>query len=1161
MKSVVVPFISGQQEGVDAKILPAGYLSAAVNLRMDREGRIVRRRGLEEVPMQLPSGDAIAGVPREFGYPNVVLHKMDNLSGTGVGGLVRHVAAGALVSCATLAGLIDNGEFEGDPDVYPGTSGVDRDYSPLSPFGDVRRASVGTGAGDVGAPQSAVTVGGAVVTLSAQQNLYTTEATQASRYVVEMRDPATLEVFHRYNVDIAGTSTVFIGGSPRLIASRTRPLMAVVFTTLSSEPQGQGLIKVYSTEPPYREYKPVRVATPVSGNRSDSIYADVLPDDTIVIAVDESDPLVAESKLIRVAAMEWAYALGDEDAHRTGFTISGEENRYLLGIFGGRSTGEFLTLYLVNGEIRIDTAMVNADDWSVSHSEYSSIIAFDFSVVRAGAVWVESIGKWNIVYGTLSSMPYGNPEKTSIRCILWSVFWDGSSVTPDRKIEGGIPVSSPIVEGNSRWLVVEVATGVGLDNFQPNFASGIQIIDLSTGLVLAQLSGDMGGMNVWDGCTFVRTDADRYYVSVGNEIPSLGSRKSAIYSFERSVGMTVRTRAGEVLVAGGMVGVSDLSDAGLAGFSAAPEMRLSGGDSGTLAPGYYLVSVVLEYIDANGRVWRSSPSVPQQIEAAADEGDGNHIEVYVHCGAGAPTAGQLFAAVYVSDVTPTENPIITQTGDGGAISIVGKFGGWPSDWLLTITSADPAQPNGTAEFELRRDGLLIDSGEVVPTTPFEYSIPGTVSAVIVFEDSTYGHNTTYEWSTKIVAESTPLYRVGGIVVPQGGETSEAFSWRGEVPGFPYMELEDQPTLYTQGGVLPNQAPPAADFLCVTRDRVWAAGLPDRCRIQASKHMVPELGIEWSNSDAFSITLPDEVIGLAAVDETLVIITERGVHLASGDGPDDRGLGEFHASQRLPMSMGCINAKSIVVSELGVFYQSRRGIELIPRGFGSPEWIGQGVRDQVDQRPHCWGAVALADGTVRFLMGANEDGGTAVVLVWDQRCKGWFVHSYSTFEIELGRLAIGRLYDRPSGEDSMGLANWSGGVKREATDGEFEGAQPSYLETGWLRPAGLNSDHVVRRVNLLGEYRGPTELTLRWAYDDGPYDDRDVEVRQITGADFNPGDPFKHEQTLTVHHGSSVRLKVSWRPLEDGADSIALTGLSLFWEPNAMGPRVDANSKG
>lgn len=1162
MRRVEFPFVTGQQEGVDPKVAPAGTLVAARNVIARKDGMLVRRRGLESVSLNL-AVPPLPGIARAPGYQDSVLCEMDDRTGLGILRLTRIGQNGGLADGARLLGRtgptlpLPEPFFEDSEELVPEL----KSYAPVSPFLDVRRSEIAPRVGASGIPQASLTRGGALATLTLQSDLYVSDsAAPGQRYVLELRDPETMVVFHTYTVNESSVDDVLIQ-NPRLVTSLERNLCAVIFAFRDAGGDGHAIVQAYDTEAPYGAYKPQELFTPVTNSRVESMFADVLPVDLIVVATDEEDTLVAEDQRVRVRVFNWDFATGGTEPLGTFFDVNPAWNARPLGVFAGPGSTFLLGWreddtgghdYIMECEV----TMPLTAGGPITQSDPVEIDIDGGNLVRLGATWLGD--KWNVTWGEVTN----TPPKHYDDCRFVSKFWADPDVAlaDDTWWHGALPMTSAVFDDGPRLVVVEVASGSDNENWLSNLESGVQVIDIATGSVLAQLAREEGGLDIWSGSNLIRQDGDVYYIATGLKGTLTGARSNALFRMKRGIPMFAQTRSGETLVAGGVVSMADGSDAGIAGFSAPPEFTAvnnGAGDSDDDA--YYLVSAVLEVVDTNGRLWRSAPATPQQIVAK----DGN-IKFSATCGKGAPTSGDCFVAFYCSSANPAADPHVVKTGSDGAgdIIVTGYFGNDAiGDYELRIVSPGIA-PSGTTntdtEFTLRRNGVIIDSFVPMPDSgPFEYSIPDSVDAKLTFENGNWFHGDIYTWSNKLPLATTNLYRVGGAKITPGGESVE-FVGLATDPGAP---LEDRPPLYAQGGVLGNDAPPAANFLCSALGRVWVGGLPDRCRIQASKILVPELGVEWSNDDAFSLTFPEEVVGLAAVDDTLMVFTVRGVYLASGGGPDNRGIGDFYSSQRLPGTCGCVSARSIVVSDMGVFYQTSRGLEIVGRGLSGVSWIGQGVRDQVDAFPYCWGSAALPDGTIRFLMGGGRETGASVLLVWDQRSAGWYVYTYAAAEIADGRAGLGETGGR------MTLANWSDGQVRREGDDEFPSGEPAYIETGWLRPAGINADHIGRRLHLLGQFLGPTgaaEVDIALAFDDKPYGPKQPKTIRIeagTGHDqYRPGDPIELQVTLPVMHFSSVRAKVTWRKVDGAAESVALSGLTVFLEPNPEGQRVGRKSK-
>src|SRR6185312_8652598 len=67
-------------------------------------------------------------------------------------------------------------------------------------------------------------------------------------------------------------------------------------------------------------------------------------------------------------------------------------------------------------------------------------------------------------------------------------------------------------------------------------------------------------------------------------------------------------------------------------------------------------------------------------------------------------------------------------------------------------------------------------------------------------------------------------------------------------------------------------------------------------------------------------------------------------VVAGDGPDNTGAGSpFPPVQYLATDVGCINPDSVVVTQLGIFFQSAKGIFLLTRG-DETQYIGAPVEN-------------------------------------------------------------------------------------------------------------------------------------------------------------------------------------------------------------------------
>jgi hypothetical protein len=150
-------------------------------------------------------------------------------------------------------------------------------------------------------------------------------------------------------------------------------------------------------------------------------------------------------------------------------------------------------------------------------------------------------------------------------------------------------------------------------------------------------------------------------------------------------------------------------------------------------------------------------------------------------------------------------------------------------------------------------------------------------------------------------------------------------------------VENAPSLYTDSSILENAPVHPARFATEWQNRLWLANDKD---LWFSREILD--GEEPSFNEALSLKLPKNCSGLVGLDDRLIVFAEDAIYWLSGDGPTDTGEGgTFAMPQRITSDYGCTDARSIVRTEKGVCFRSRRGIELIDRGL-MPRLISGGV---------------------------------------------------------------------------------------------------------------------------------------------------------------------------------------------------------------------------
>lgn len=219
------------------------------------------------------------------------------------------------------------------------------------------------------------------------------------------------------------------------------------------------------------------------------------------------------------------------------------------------------------------------------------------------------------------------------------------------------------------------------------------------------------------------------------------------------------------------------------------------------------------------------------------------------------------------------------------------------------------------------------------------------------------------------------------------------------------ELAEEEIIYTDGGVLANDLAPSCRYLAHSEDAVWFGGLFECNIVQRSKIIFPGEPIQCSDHASHQVVLPGECTGLAYMDGQIAAFTRDSILLInSSSGPNDQGVGEFAPPRLHTTGIGCVDGRSVLETPEGIFFLSRRGIELLPRGFGTVQFVGEAIKDlqQTSLLDQCGFSAYQADKNgsyARFglMTGSSEFSVPSVryVATFDLNTAQWFVDDYGS----------------------------------------------------------------------------------------------------------------------------------------------------------------------
>lgn len=289
-------------------------------------------------------------------------------------------------------------------------------------------------------------------------------------------------------------------------------------------------------------------------------------------------------------------------------------------------------------------------------------------------------------------------------------------------------------------------------------------------------------------------------------------------------------------------------------------------------------------------------------------------------------------------------------------------------------------------------------------------------------------------------------------------------------------LVSNETLYTVGGIQRNALPGSSSCMINHKSRLFSA---TGNTVRYSKLLRAGVAPEFPPTSSFNVGEGEAVTALGSLDDSLVVFTENRIHVLQYDGlgPDDFGNPPFPETYLLSSECGCIDSRIVATFRGGLFFLSRRTLELLPRGGGPPMPIGLALEDDLAAYP-IWKDVRVVPdaGQVRFLC-TNEDGDLGIIPIYDYDNETWF-----TWSSIVGYQASG-LWDN---EYVLSESLSAGIAKEDSTTYQDYGAGfvTSTLETGDIRIAGLSGEEHVWETHILGEYLNTSVLNLYASYDGG-----------------------------------------------------------------------------
>jgi hypothetical protein len=337
------------------------------------------------------------------------------------------------------------------------------------------------------------------------------------------------------------------------------------------------------------------------------------------------------------------------------------------------------------------------------------------------------------------------------------------------------------------------------------------------------------------------------------------------------------------------------------------------------------------------------------------------------------------------------------------------------------------------------------------------------------------------------ANGTILHRVSSLTVPtvnvvNGGSANASYTDTMSDATLATMPLLYCQFLSQQPFEVENDPAPPTGIIQLHRNRLWVVDSTNPLTLWYSKDVFQAAPVEFNSGFTKRIDpRGGPITALASLDDKLLIFKTTHVFIDIGQGPLNTGQNNDLSDAIIVTSdVGCIDARSIVTTPLGVMFKSQKGIYLIDRSL-AVNYIGAAVEAY---NPETINAAFLVANTnqVRFTL----DSGKA--LVFD-----YFVQQWGTFT---NQQAVDALVwnQRPV------MLRSNGSALRE-TDGVFTDAgSPIQLKivTSWLTFANVLGFQRVRRAQVLGGWKSAHNLLI-----DVCVDFDDTVIQSVTAQPTTP----------------------------------------------------------
>lgn len=285
-------------------------------------------------------------------------------------------------------------------------------------------------------------------------------------------------------------------------------------------------------------------------------------------------------------------------------------------------------------------------------------------------------------------------------------------------------------------------------------------------------------------------------------------------------------------------------------------------------------------------------------------------------------------------------------------------------------------------------------------------------------------------------------------------------------------------LYTTGGVLDREPPPAAMQLIIHKNRIWGISSADRKTLFYSGELAVGEAAWFSSLQQIRLDVGGDITAIASLDDKLVVFKSDRIFKIYGSGGNALGQNsDLTIAAHISADCGCIDPRSVVYTPDGLMFLSAKGLQLLDRQ-EAVQFIGKNVKSTTDGYSNVVAAKLLPDRReVRFehttpIPPLVTPAGQKSVYNYNTRC--WTTHRNYLDVAAIDAAMVGGTYY---------WATSSGAIYKESASSSLDPSSTYVsmaIEWGWNRIAGAQGLARCTGALVLADWRADHKLEVQVA---------------------------------------------------------------------------------